>query len=348
MDQLGGRKHRTDREHDHRVHRRCVIGALPGAKPGNGASRTVPTRLTAVPSAAELPKGIATELPLPHEPFSRLWDAILLDGPQKDRLLSQALLSFTLRPKVDAAALPLHGLIVLVGPPGTGKTSLARGLASRTAEAFGRSDGWQYLEVEPHAMASAGLGRSQQQVRQLLSEVIAERAAMGPLVVVLDEVETLAADRMKLSLEANPVDVHRATDAVLAGLDQLAAAFPNLLFVATSNFPAAIDRALLSRADLVEHIPLPGPQTAATILQAAIGELIRHYPAAKHVLTDPAFAEAAAACAGLDGRQIRKLVIAACTFDKQTALDPGRLMAADLRRAAKSARRDLVPRNAIQ
>ncbi len=39
--------------------------------------------------------------------------------------------------------------------------------------------------------------------------------------------------------------------------------------------------------------------------------------------------------------QIRKLVASACTFDKQTALDPGRLSATDLARAAERARQAL-------
>jgi hypothetical protein len=54
--------------------------------------------------------------------------------------------------------------------------------------------------------------------------------------VLLDEVETLAADRSKMSLEANPIDVHRATDAVLVQLDTPSDQYPNLLFIATSNF----------------------------------------------------------------------------------------------------------------
>ena len=68
---------------------------------------------------------------------------------------------------------------------------------------------------------------------------------------MLDEVETLAADRSKMSMEANPVDIHRATDAVLVQLDMLAEQNPQLLFVATSNFPQAVDSAFTSRCDLV-------------------------------------------------------------------------------------------------
>ena len=289
----------------------------------------------AVPQPAEVSTpGVAAAHPLPHQAYSELWDAIILDGDQKDRLLAQALLNFTLRSRVDPALLPLHGLIVLVGPPGTGKTSLARGLASRTAESFAGGEGFNYLEVEPHSLASAALGRSQQAIRKLLNEVVNERAALGPLIVLLDEVETLAADRMQLSLQANPVDVHRATDAVLAGLDQLAVRHQRLLFVATSNFEGAIDPALLSRADLVEALPLPNAQTAEAILRSAIGALARIYPDTIDLLTHTDFAGVAAACNGLDGRQIRKLVISACTFDKQVALNPGLLGICDLLRAA--------------
>ena len=57
-----------------------------------------------------------------------------------------------------------------------------------------------------------------------------------------------------MSMDANPIDVHRATDAVLVQLDVLAESHPNLLFLATSNFPQALDSAFISRCDLV----LPG------------------------------------------------------------------------------------------
>lgn len=149
--------------------------------------------------------GILDSRLLPDRDFLAQWDAVIVEAAQKDRLLSQAILNFTLREKVNRANLPLHGLIVLHGPPGTGKTSLARGLSARTAEVIGQLGEFRFIEVEPHALTGAALGKSQRAVRDLLGETIAEQAERGPLIVLLDEVETLAADRSRMSLDANPM-----------------------------------------------------------------------------------------------------------------------------------------------
>lgn len=302
-----------------------------------GRAKNVPNH---IPEPTSI-KGIHDSRKLPDPAFDALWNAVIVDQDVKDRLLSQAVLNFTLRAKLTYSSIPLHGIIVLVGPPGTGKTSLARGLASKTAQAIKGGSAFHYLEVDPHALASASLGRSQQAVKHLLESVVAEQAQCGPLVVVLDEVETLAADRSKMSLEANPVDVHRATDAVLAQIDQLAVNYPDLLFIATSNFTNAIDAAFLSRADLVMTVGLPSPDACHQILADTVSAIAEHYPNLHSLIKDPTFKQAAEQCAGMDGRRIRKVVISALAQSKQTAIDPSRLTATDILRAVEHAQQEI-------
>jgi SpoVK/Ycf46/Vps4 family AAA+-type ATPase len=287
-------------------------------------------------------QGVLDSRLLPDENFLALWDAIILDQEMKDRLLAQAILNFTLRPHANRAKLPLHGIILLVGEPGTGKTSLARGLAARAAEAIANIGQFLYIEVEPHILASSALGKSQKAVTELLGTTIAEHAESQPLIVLLDEVETLAANRSKMSLEANPIDVHRATDAMLAQLDQLAARYPRLLFLATSNFPKAIDSAFLSRADLIVTVDLPGPEACRSILVNTVEAMAETFPKLQNIVKEPGFEKAAALCYGLDGRRIRKLVAAACTFRKETAIDPNQLTAADILRAVEHEKKNLT------
>ncbi|HEY4999459.1 MAG TPA: hypothetical protein VII36_09955, partial [Usitatibacter sp.] len=145
-----------------------------------------------------------------------------------------------------------------------------------------------------------------------------------------------AVNRASASFEANPVDVHRATDAVLLGIDEVAKKLPSVLFVTTTNFIEAVDSAFLSRADLVMRFSLPDTATIAKILESAIGELAVQWPAVLPLAKDTGrIAELAAMCEGWDGRRVRKLVLAALAQRLEVARDPSQLTWADFLSAAR-------------
>lgn len=285
----------------------------------------------------DLPRGVSGVHVLPADHHEGPWSSLVVPPGTRERLLGTALVAMLHGRRLSAlpAAASPSGLIVLAGPPGTGKTTLAQGLAQAAALAVASRGSTTLIEIDAHAMPSEMLGESQRNVVRLLRDTVPSLAGARPHVVVLiDEVESFAMRRGLASFETNPVDVHRATDAVLAGLDALAASLPGTVVVTTTNFVTAVDEAFLSRADLVLELGLPGFDARARIVELALADLAVAWPSLSSLASDVALhKELAGLTEGWDGRRLRKLPLAVLGSDPALARDPESLTAERLRDA---------------
>ncbi|MEP9402438.1 CDC48 family AAA ATPase [Sphingomonas sp. VNH70] len=117
--------------------------------------------------------------------------------------------------------------VLLHGPPGTGKTRLARAVANESDAEF-------FLINGPEIMGSA-YGESEKRLR----EVFEEATKASPSIVFIDEIDSIAPKRGQVSGEAEKRVVAQLLT-LMDGLESRA----NIVVIAATNRPEAIDEAL--------------------------------------------------------------------------------------------------------
>jgi transitional endoplasmic reticulum ATPase len=136
--------------------------------------------------------------------------------------------------------------VVLFGPPGTGKTSFARGVASRL--------GWPFVELFPSRLA----GESAAGLAGALREAFAMVAELDKVVLFIDEVEEIAGTRQPRTVSA----AQGVTNEMLKLIPPFREQDERLLICAT-NSVRALDGAFLRHGRFDYVIPVGPPDAAA-------------------------------------------------------------------------------------
>tara|TARA_S200000501_G_scaffold53249_2_gene43407 strand:+ start:9247 stop:10476 length:1230 start_codon:yes stop_codon:yes gene_type:complete len=151
--------------------------------------------------------------------------------------------------------------ILLVGPPGCGKTLLAKAVANQTDATFIRMVGSE--------LAQKYIGEGGRMVRELFS--LAKEKS--PSIIFLDEIDAIGAKRLDGSTSGDR-EVQRTLMQLLAELDGFDA-LEDVKIIAATNRPDILDDALLrpGRFDRIIEIPIPDEGGRKAIIELHISKM---------------------------------------------------------------------------
>lgn len=192
----------------------------------------------------------------PHVTLERVYFKDILGIDEAKEELTE-IVKFIKHPKLyqDVGAKIPKG-ILLVGPPGTGKTMMAKALATEANTSFIYTSGPEFVEIF--------VGQGAQRVRNLF----AKARKQAPCIVFIDEIDAIGAKRTAGVMSGQNREHDQTLNQLLVEMDGFNASTGITLLAATNRLEV-LDKALLrpGRFDRVVHIPLPNMEGREAILQ---------------------------------------------------------------------------------
>jgi len=143
--------------------------------------------------------------------------------------------------------------ILLFGAPGTGKTTIARALATQSSANF--------ISVKGPELLNKWLGKSEEAIRELFKKA----RQSSPCIIFFDEIDSITPVRGRSDTN---VHVERSMSQLLTEMDGLAK-LNDVIVIGATNRPDMIDTAIMrpGRLGLLIHVPVPDEKARLSILR---------------------------------------------------------------------------------
>jgi ATP-dependent metalloprotease len=174
--------------------------------------------------------------------------------------------------------------VLLVGPPGTGKTMLARAVAGEAGVPVFYMSGSEFDELY--------VGVGAKRVRDLFSQA----RNKAPAIIFIDELDAVGGKRNA----RDPAYAKQTLNQLLTELDGFSPS-TGVILIAATNYPESLDKALVRPGRFDRHVTVPLPDVRGRV------EILKHHMRNMPIAADVDATNLARATSGMSGAELENL-----------------------------------------